>query len=281
MAQSERSDEEGADLEEEREEDDEEIERPIKKTKKDPPKKKAAQPKKQQKTPLVKLRAGVQVTEEELKSASAYLPILPKNFKWTDDPRLYLANEPWNPTHENDPQNTPNLNGRCLTSIFLEMLDEPLQLVVKHTNTSGEKLFPLTWKRFTVDLMMAMIAALFYMDVTRVADIKMYWRKKRPDQFIKKLGLSKKKFSMYLKALRLYDPAEYSEAQKKANKIYKAEQFIDVLCKQFQKMRHPPGRSLSVDEEMAKFQGRSKLIQIIKGKPTSKGLKYYLAGLVH
>ena len=228
-----------------------------------------------EKPQLIKLREGVKVTPQELNEANKHLKQLPKNFEWKDSPRITLRNMKWSPNADTDPRNTPNLEGRSLTQIFLDMITEPLQIVRQHTNTFGQKKFKSNWRTLTASLMIAMLSAFFYMDTSPKKNVLDYWRKGRPDKFMARLGLSRRQFHMYLTALRLYDPKEYSEEEKKTNKIYKAEKFIESLCRAFQRMRHPKKKHLSIDEQMALYMGRTKLVQIIKGKPTGVGLKYY------
>ena len=202
-----------------------------------------------QKSTKTKLRDGVKVTEEEIAEAAVYLEPLPALYTWELGPRVNLKAKEFTPYEKNSPETTPNFEGRSVTSIFLEMVEEPLQEVIRCTNIFGLKKFRRHWKPMTWPYLLVFLAALFYMDENPRQDVVDYWKKKRPDRFMNSLRLSRKRYRMYLTAIRLYDPADYSQAEAAKNKVYKAENFIDMLVVRFQQMKHPGSKHLSLDEQ--------------------------------
>ena len=73
----------------------------------------------------------------------------------------------------------------------------------------------------------------------------------KTDNFVRRLGISYRQFSMWLNTLRLYVPDEISAEERARDPAYKIRHYLTLVERGAQAAYTPQMENLSIDEEMS------------------------------
>ncbi len=142
---------------------------------------------------------------------------------------------------------------QLLVTIYLLQIKDGLDLLIRHSNTYGEKWYSAKWTTIDRPEILRFLAIVNHMDNARRSNFKEYWKRGVDgDAFVRSL-MSRDRFLAIYTAIRLYDPKEFERGGRPKTPLYKAQDYLDLLMLGFQKVRLPSHRYLSLDEEMTKF----------------------------
>lgn len=136
----------------------------------------------------------------------------------------------------------------------------------KHMSETGKPL------ALTVEEMKTFIGITFVMSVLKYPRQHMYWQKNFRIKLIADC-MSRKKYELIRSNLRVVDNNLTTPAKKKMDKVWKIRPLLESVRGRCLELDRPC--SVSVDEMMIPFTGRSKLKVFMPRKPTPNGLKMF------
>ena len=132
------------------------------------------------------------------------------------------------------------------------------------------------WKDVSKKEIESFLGLVILMGINNLPDMKLYWSSDMVFQntFISSI-MSRNRFLQFFYNLYLADNSlEPKRGSREYSKIYKVENFTEILRRNFQKS-YTLGRYGSIDESMIKFKGRSSLKQYLPLKPIKRGYKVW------
>jgi hypothetical protein len=150
--------------------------------------------------------------------------------------------------------------------------------ICKETNRYAEQQIELNpdpaWKSLGVGELKSWIGCLIAMGLSKQNNIRMYWESPWrvavvADRFPRDRFLAIKKY------LHLADNSAISDSKTpNADRLAKLRPFLNLLLENF-RSNYQPGRFLTMDEDMCKFEGRSSMKQYMKAKIIQWGYKIW------
>lgn len=161
--------------------------------------------------------------------------------------------------------------------------EEILNLITRQTNiygkgkkSSSNQRKSSNWKDVSEKEIESFLGLIILMGINDLPNMKLYWSKDMifHNTFISSI-MSRDRFLQIFYNLHLADNSlEPKRESKNYSKIYKVQNFIEILRRNFQK-NYNFGRFGTVDETMIKFKGRSKIKQYLPLKPIKRGYKVW------
>jgi hypothetical protein len=175
-----------------------------------------------------------------------------------DPPRLrsYVHGQP----KQIPPHSTP------LQLLQLFLPPQLIQEFVNHTNAAA----PFDWRHTTVEELYAFIGVHLCMGIDRLPRLHMYWSEQYNHTFITSL-FSRDRFKQLLRFFRIVAP---DPAPPQRDPLPHIQSLAETLNQSFA-AHYSPASSLTLDETMVAFKGRSSIKQYIPSKPHKWGYKIY------
>lgn len=104
--------------------------------------------------------------------------------------------------------------------------------------------------------------------------IRMYWANSTRVPIICET-MSRERYMVLRRNLKLVDDALISEEEKKSNKFWKIQPLIDAVRQAC--LANPRPSKVSIDEQMIPFWGKCSSRQVVRGKPNPCGLKNFVS----
>lgn len=155
--------------------------------------------------------------------------------------------------------------------------DEVFELLITQTNLYAAQTQILNWKDVTVEEMRAFIGMLIGMGMHEVPSLDMFWSSD-PLFGVPPIVavMSRDRFKKILQGLHLNDNSKTpGRGDTNFDKLYKVRPLLDLMNNQFQ-TQSVTSSSMSIDEAMILFKGRSSLKQYMPLKPTKRGYKAWV-----
>jgi len=163
------------------------------------------------------------------------------------------------------PQHIP-LNSTPLQLLQLFLPSQLIEEFVNHTNVAA----PFGWRNTSAAEIYAFIGVHLYMGIDRLPRMHMYWNEKYNHTFITSL-FSRERFHQLLRFFRV---APLDPAAPQRDPLPHIQSLAATLNQSFAQ-HYTPSSSLTLDESMVAFKGRSTIKQYIPSKPHKWGYKIY------
>ena len=155
---------------------------------------------------------------------------------------------------------------------FLQCYIDPALIdhFVTNTNLYAAARQAAAWVNTNTDEMWRYLAVRIRQGIVELPELHMYWQHGYRDKYVTQL-MTRDRFMTLHRHFHIEPPVDRDVRQTVVEKTDTFYHQCQALFKQY----YQPGRDFALDETMIRFQGRSKWITVIKGKPTPVGFKLY------